>query len=314
MAGGSKLAIYGAIAANTLIAISKFVASFFTGSSAMLAEGIHSLIDTGNGLLLLLGLKKAKKPADHEHPFGYGKEIYFWSFVVSILIFSLGGGFAIYEGIHALEDPSVIEDPTWNYWVLAAAIVFEGASLIIAVKTFKKSNPKGKLLQNIIKSKDPANFAVIIEDTAAVIGLFIALIGIFLSQQLNNPYLDGISSLLIGVLLLGVATFLAKETKGLLLGESARPEVIEGIESILSNNKDIKKWNFPKTMHLGADNILVVIEVDIKEDIDLLTAEKSIQTMRQQIKGKYPKINQVFIQTTNKLNLEQAIGRTAGDL
>ncbi len=251
MAGESKLAIYGAIAANTLIAISKFVASFFTGSSAMLAEGIHSLIDTGNGLLLLLGLKKSNKPADHAHPFGYGKEIYFWSFVVSILIFSLGGGFAIYEGIHALEDPKVIEDPTWNYWVLIAAIIFEGTSLIIAIKTFKKSNPTGRLIPNIIKSKDPANFAVIIEDTAAVTGLLIALIGIFLSQQLENPYLDGVSSLLIGVLLLVVATFLAHETKGLLLGESARPEVIAGIEKILSNNPEVKKWNFPKTMHFG---------------------------------------------------------------
>ena len=309
MAGESKLAIYGAIAANTLIAISKFVASFFTGSSAMLAEGIHSLIDTGNGLLLLLGLKKSNKPADHAHPFGYGKEIYFWSFVVSILIFSLGGGFAIYEGIHALEDPKVIEDPTWNYWVLIAAIIFEGTSLIIAIKTFKKSNPTGRLIPNIIKSKDPANFAVIIEDTAAVTGLLIALIGIFLSQQLENPYLDGVSSLLIGVLLLVVATFLAHETKGLLLGESARPEVIAGIEKILSNNPEVKKWNFPKTMHFGPESILVVVEVDMLEDIDLLVAEKSVETMRRQIKGKFPKISQVFIQTTNKLKNEQAINK-----
>jgi len=309
MAGESKLAIYGAIAANTLIAISKFIASFFTGSSAMLAEGIHSLIDTGNGLLLLLGLKKAKKQADHDHPFGYGKEIYFWSFVVSILIFALGGGFAIYEGIHALQDPKVIEDPTWNYWVLIAAIVFEGASLIIAIKTFKKSNPTGRLISNIVKSKDPANFAVIIEDTAAVMGLVVALTGIFLSQQLNNPYLDGVASLIIGILLLVVATFLAHETKGLLLGESARPEVIEGIENILANNSDVKKWNFPKTMHFGPDSILVVVEVDLMDDIDLLVAEKSVETMRRQIKGKFPKINEVFIQTTNKLKLEQPIRR-----
>jgi len=309
MAGESKLAIYGAIAANALIAVSKFIASFFTGSSAMLAEGIHSLIDTGNGLLLLLGLKKAKKPADHEHPFGYGKEIYFWSFVVSILIFALGGGFAIYEGIHTLGDPSVIEDPTWNYWVLFAAIIFEGTSLIIALKTFKKSNPSGRLIPNIIKSKDPANFAVIIEDTAAVSGLIVALGGIFLSQQLNNPYLDGIASIIIGALLLVVATFLAHETKGLLLGESARPEIIEGIENIMANNSHVKKWNFPKTMHFGPDSILVVIEVDMLDDLDLLVAEKSVQTLRSQIKGKFPKIDQVFIQTTNKLKLEQVIKR-----
>lgn len=310
MAGESKLAIYGAISANILIAASKFVASFFTGSSAMLAEGIHSLIDTGNGFLLLLGLKKSRKAADKSHPFGYGKEIYFWSFVVSILIFALGGGFAIYEGIHALQDPQVIEDPTWNYWVLIIAVIFEGTSLIIAIKTFKKSNPTGNLIANIIKSKDPANFAVIIEDTAAVTGLMIALIGIFLSQQLENPYLDGISSILIGVLLLVVATFLARETKGLLLGESASPEVIEGIQKILDNHSNVKKWNFPKTIHFGPDNILVVVEVDMYEDIDLVVAEKSVETIRSQIKGKFPKVSQVFIQTTNKLKNEQSITKT----
>ncbi len=146
MAGNSNVGIYGAIAANALIAVSKFFASFFTGSSAMLAEGIHFLIDTGNGLLLLLGIKKAKKPTDQSHPFGYEKEIYFWSFIVSILIFALGGGFAIYEGIHALQDLQVIEDSTWNYYVLFAAIIFEGTSLIIALNNFTKSHDGGSLI------------------------------------------------------------------------------------------------------------------------------------------------------------------------
>ncbi len=223
MAGKSKISIYGAITANVLIAISKFLAAFFTGSSAMLAEGIHSVIDTGNGLLLLLGISRSSRTADESHPFGYGKEIYFWSFVVSILIFSLGGGFAIYEGVHTLGNPEDIENPVWNYSVLGAAMVFEGTSLIIAIREFRKSNPSGGLVSNIIKSKDPANFAVIIEDSAAVAGLLIALLGVFLSVQLENPYLDGVASLLIGAVLLGVATFLARETKNLLLGESARP-------------------------------------------------------------------------------------------
>ena len=300
-AGGSKIAIYGAIAANTLIAISKFVASFFTGSSAMLAEGIHSLIDTGNGLLLLLGIKKSKRVADEQHPFGYGKEIYFWSFVVSILIFALGGGFAIYEGVHALQDPHVIEDPTWNYIVLISAIVFEGTSLIIAVRSFNKSHTTGNILSRIVKSKDPANFAVIIEDTAAVIGLFIALIGVFLGKTLNNPYMDGGASLLIGVLLLVVATFLAKETKGLLLGESARPELLNSLKAILSEKKYIKDWSFPKTMHFGPDSVLVVIEVDLQDDMDLLAAEKAVEELRSEIQYKHPRITQIFIQTTNSL-------------
>lgn len=301
-AGGSNIAIYGAIGANTLIAISKFIAAFFTGSSAMLAEGIHSLVDTGNGLLLLLGIKRSKQEPDKMHPFGYGKEVYFWSFVVSILIFALGGGFAIYEGIHAVQDPHVIEDPTWNYVVLGAAILFEGTALFLALKTFNKSRShKRNLIKSIVHSKDAATFAVIIEDTAAVAGLSIALVGVFLSQQLQNPYLDGVASILIGCLLLVVATFLAKESKGLLLGESATPEIISEVEKIMKHNINVKEWSLPQTMHLGPNNILLVIEVDLQDDMQLSQAEKTMESLRIEIKHKQPKITQVYIQTTNKL-------------
>lgn len=301
MAHGSKIAIYGAIVANILIAISKFIAAFFTGSSAMLAEGIHSVIDTGNGGLLLMGIKRSNREADASHPFGYGKEIYFWSFVVSILIFSLGGGFAIYEGVHSLQSPEPITDPLWNYCVLGAAIVFEGISLIIAIKTFNKSHKTGGLLSNIIKSKDPANFAVIIEDSAAVAGLVIALVGVFLSQQLDNPYIDGSASILIGLLLLGVATFLARETKGLLLGESASPAIIKGIENVLQQHKNVKTFQPPKTMHLGPVNILVVIDLDIVEDILLINAEEEVARIREEVAEVSPRIDLVVIQTSNTI-------------
>lgn len=299
-AGGSNIAIYGAIGANTLIAICKFIASSFTGSSAMMAEGIHSLVDTGNGLLLLLGIKRSKQKPDKMHPFGYGKEVYFWSFVVSVLIFALGGGFALYEGIHAIQDPHVIGDPTWNYSVLSAAILFEGTALFMALKTFNKSRKnKRNLIRNIIKSKDAATFAVIIEDTAALAGLAIALLGVFLSQQLNNPYIDGIASVVIGLLLLGVATFLARESKGLLLGESATPETISEVEKILQHNINIKDWNLPQTMHFGPHDILLVVEVDLIDELNLDQAEKTMESLRTEIKHKQPKIRQVFIQTTN---------------
>lgn len=302
MAGGSKLAIYGAVGANILIATSKFIASFFTGSSAMLAEGIHSLVDTGNGLLLLLGLKRSKQKPDKLHPFGYGKEIYFWSFVVSMLIFALGGGFAIYEGIHALQNPEVMEDPTWNYAVLGAAIVFEGIALAISLKTFNKSRAKKtNLISSIIKSKDAATFAVIIEDTAALAGLLVALLGVFLSQQLNNPYLDGAASIVIGAILLTVATFLARESKELLLGESASPKVIDKIEKILRKNINIKDWSLPQTMHFGPDKILLVVEIDMIDNLSLEAAEKTMDSLRLEIKNKEPSINQVYLQTTNKL-------------
>lgn len=297
-AGGSNIAIYSAIGANILIAVSKFVAASFTGSSAMLAEGIHSLVDTGNGLLLLLGIKRSRQKPDALHPFGYGKEVYFWSFVVSVLIFALGGGFAIYEGIHALTAPEPLEDPTWNYIVLVAAIIFEGTALYLSLKTFNKSRKRsGNLIKNIIKSKDAATFAVIIEDTAAVTGLSIALLGVYLTHALNNPYIDGGASVLIGLLLLGVATFLARESKHLLLGESATPETVSEIENILKNNSKVKEWCVPQTMHFGPDNILLVIELDLEDGLELDEAEATMASLRKEIKQQQPKISQVYIQT-----------------
>lgn len=301
--GSSKISIYGAIAANLLIAISKFVASFFTGSSAMLAEGIHSVVDTGNGLLLLMGIKKSKQKPDKLHPFGYGKEVYFWSFVVSILIFSLGGGFAIYEGIHHLSHPASLEDPTWNYAVLGAAILFEGTSLVIAIKNFNKARERksNNLIRNMIRSKDPTSFAVIIEDSAAVAGLIVALLGVFLTQQTQNPYIDGIASIVIGAILLLVATFLARESKGLLLGESAHPEVIKAVEDILNANQYVKDYALPQTMHFGPNKILLVVEVDLYEDLELVKAEKAVSNLRKKIIKEQPLIKEVYIQTTNEL-------------
>ncbi len=300
--GNSKTAIYGAIAANILIAISKFIASFFTGSSAMLSEGIHSMVDTGNGLLLLWGIKRSQQKPDKMHPFGYGKEVYFWSFVVSILVFALGGGFALYEGIHAFKTPPTLEDPTWNYVVLIAALIFEGTSLFIALKTFNKSRANsGNLIRGIIKSKDAATFAVIIEDSAAVTGLAVALICVFLSHQLNIPLLDAVASIIIGSLLLIVATFLAHESKGLLLGESARPEVIASVEEILKRHKDVTDWGVPQTMHFGPDSILLIVDIDLEDSLNLEEAEKTMAQLRTEIKNVEPKITRVFIQTIEKI-------------
>ncbi|GAB2769929.1 cation diffusion facilitator family transporter [Salinimicrobium soli] len=309
-AGGSNIAIYSAIGANLLIAVSKFIAASFTGSSAMISEGIHSMVDTGNGLLLLLGIKRSKQRPDSLHPFGYGKEVYFWSFVVSVLIFSLGGGFAIYEGIHALQDPHVIGDATWNYAVLFAAIIFESIALYLSLKTFNKSRKNSRnLISNIIKSKDAATFAVIIEDTAALVGLTIALFGVFLSQQLQNPYIDGGASVLIGLLLLVVATFLARESKHLLLGESATPETLANIEKILSENNKVKEWCVPQTMHFGPDNILLVVELDLIDNLELEEAEETMDQLRKDIKEKQPKISQVYIQTRNLTESKKAAAK-----
>lgn len=294
-AGGSNLAIYGAIGANTLIATAKFIGAAITGSSAMMAEGIHSLVDTGNGLLLLLGIKRSKRTPDKLHPFGYGKEVYFWSFVVSMLIFAVGGGFAIYEGIHALHEPSIAEDPTINYIVLAFATAFEGTALFIALRTFNKARTGSKnIFKNIIKSKDAATFAVIIEDSAALLGLLIALIGTFLSQQLQNPYMDGCASILIGVVLLSVAIFLARESKGLLLGESADDTILTGIDEILRNDENVQTWNLPQTMHFGPNNVLLAMEIDLVDGMDHIKAEKILVKLRAEIQEKYPIINRIY--------------------
>lgn len=299
MAGGSNIAIYGAIGANILIATGKFTGAAITGSSAMMAEGIHSLVDTGNGLLLLLGIKRSKRKPDKMHPFGYGKEVYFWSFVVSMLIFAVGGGFAIYEGIHALQNPSIAEDPTINYIVLGAAAVFEGTALFIALRTFNKARSGSKnIIKNIVKSKDAATFAVIIEDSAALIGLVIALLGTFLSQQLQNPYMDGIASVLIGLVLLTVASFLARESKGLLLGESANDKVLSTIHEILENNKLVETWNLPQTMHFGPDHILMAMEIDLIDGMEHDEAEKIFAELRKEIKEKQPMINQIYFHSS----------------
>ena len=245
MAGGSKLAIYTAIGANLLIAVMKFIAAFFTGSAAMLSEGLHSVIDTVNGFLLLLGIKRSKGKPDKLHPFGHGKEIYFWSFIVAIFIFSLGGGVAIYEGIHHLMSPPVHAaegSVLWSYGVLIGAIVFEGTSLMIALKGFNKTHKTGfkKALED---SKDAATVAIIIEESAAVMGLIIALIGITLAHFLHNPMYDALASVAIGVLLCYVAYFMAQETRHLLLGETVSDDDLKMIDDVLDDYIHHEKSN-----------------------------------------------------------------------
>lgn len=302
MAGKSNIAIYGAIAANVLIAISKFVAAFFTGSSAMLSEGIHSTVDTGDGLLLLLGSKKAKQKADPQHPFGHGKEVYFWSFVVSIMIFALGGGFAIYEGVMSLKHPELIQNPLWNYIVIGASAVFEGSALTISLKHFyKDKNNSGNLIRNIIQSKDASTMAVIIEDTAALTGLVFAALGVFLSRHFEDPLYDAIASLLIGTLLLSVAMFLAHETKGLLVGESVQDDELEKINEVLRSLDSVKNWSRPKTMHFGPHAVLLIMEVQLADHIDIEEATGILKDIKKKIREKEPKMHQIYIEIAEEI-------------
>ena len=228
----SKVAIYGAIAANVAIAVTKFVVAGITGSSAMLSEGIHSAVDTLNGVLLLVGLKLSQRPATPEHPFGHGKELYFWSLIVAVLIFGVGGGLSFYEGVQHVQHPEPMRDPMWNYVVLGVAAVFEGSSFAVALRQFLKQTGNTPFWEALHRSKDPTTYTVLAEDAAALIGLLVAALGIALSQRFDKPELDGAASLIIGLLLAGVAVALIWESRSLLIGEGIRPETARAIRGI----------------------------------------------------------------------------------
>jgi len=298
---GSKLTIFAAIAANILIAVMKFIAAFFTYSSAMLSEGIHSLIDTTNGLLLLFGIHKSKVGPDKLHPFGHGKEIYFWSFIVSILIFALGGGVAIYEGIHRIMHPAIETGSSnilWNYVVLVGAILFEGTSLYIGLKQFRKEHPIG-FKSALTESKDAASLAIIVEDTAAVTGLFIALIGVSIAHFLDAPIYDALASIFIGILLVYVAYFMAKETKNLLIGESASEENIELINNILMQYKQIDFFGNIRTMHLAPDQVMVGIEINFADDLRVSEIEKIVSEIKDRIKKANPYFVHIYLESNS---------------
>jgi cation diffusion facilitator family transporter len=307
MASGSKKVIYAALAGNTLIAITKFIAAGLTGSSAMISEGIHSLVDTGNQGLLLYGLRQAKKPADEKFPFGHGKEVYFWSFVVAILIFALGAGISIYEGILHLFHPQAITDAFINYIVLGLAIVFEGAAWVFAFKEFTKAKGKWGYIEAVQRGKDPTMFVVLFEDSAAMLGLLVALTGILLGEVTGILYFDGIASILIGLILAGTAVWLAYETKGLLIGESANKKVVEGIRAIVLNAGPVDHVNEVLTMHMGPDFILVNISVDFADTTVAEEIEKTIDRLDTEIKRQFSNVKRVFIEAEKrqKKNLNQ---------
>ena len=240
---GSQLVVYAALVGNLLIAVTKFVAAFFTGSSAMLSEGVHSLVDTGNEVLLLYGMHRAARPADATHPLGYGRELYFWSFVVAVLIFAIGAGVSAYEGVMHILTPEPMETPLTNYIVLAISAIFEGISWTIALREFNREKGDLGYFEAIRKSKDPTTYTVLVEDSVALIGLVIAFLGILAAQLLNDPRLDGVASIAIGLLLGAVAIFLARESKNLLIGEPALPEVREAILRIASADKTVRHVN-----------------------------------------------------------------------
>lgn len=279
-----------------MIAVTKFIAALITGSSAMISEGIHSLVDTGNQVLLLLGLKKAQKPPDERFPFGHGKEVYFWSFVVALLLFAMGSGLSIYEGIEHIRKPAEIHNPVLNYIVLSIAIFFEASSCYVAMTEFNKVRGDTDFINSIKQGKDPAFFVVLFEDIAAMAGLVVALIGITISHVTGNPVWDGVASLGIGAVLGFTAIFLAYETKSLLIGEAANPEMVRSIRQMISDLPEVSGVNEVLTLHMGPEFVLVTISADFEDNLPVGNIEKVIQQIDIRIKQKHPLVKRVFIE------------------
>lgn len=311
-AEGSTKVVIAALVGNAAIGAAKFTAAGFTGSSAMLSESIHSVVDTGNQALILYGLKRAKKPADENHPFGYGMELYFWSFVVAILLFAIGAGVSLYEGYEKVLNPHPVTDPIWNYAVLGFAFVVEGIAWTIAFKEFNKRKGHRGFWEAIRESKDPAVFVVLMEDTAAMLGLIAAFLGIWLGQYLEMPVLDGIASLVIGAILAMVAVILAIECKGLLIGESARSGTVRGIRALVQARGGVKSVNELLTMHLGPKDILVTLSLDFIPELSSDDVEALISEMESEIKSSYPEITRVFVEAQSRRGHLADLGDTGG--
>jgi cation diffusion facilitator family transporter len=296
MAGESKKVIIAALIGNTLVALTKFVAAIATGSSAMFSEGIHSVVDTGNQVLLLYGLKRASLPADERFPFGHGKEVYFWSFIVAIMIFGVGSGISIYEGIHSISNPKPLENPVVNYIVLALAIIFEGIAWLFAWKTFSRQRGDLGVVEAVTRGKDPSLFVVLFEDSAAMTGLLVALLGIALTDMTGNHMFDSVASILIGIILALTAAWLAYETKGLLIGESANISVVNGIRQLVSTSRDVQHINDILTMHMGPEYILVNLSVEFQDNATADDIEDAVSQLDRKIKRKYPFVKRIFIE------------------
>lgn len=291
----SPLAIYGAIAANVAIAVTKFVVASITGSSAMLSEAVHSLVDTGNGLLLLWGLHRSRRPPSAQHPFGHGHELYFWSLIVAVLIFGLGGGVSFYEGIRHLRHPKPLHDPFWNYVVLGAAFVFEGSSFTIAWRKFRAEAGDRPLWQALRMSKDPSTYTVLAEDGAALTGLLIAGAGVALAHALERPEIDGVASMLIGLLLAGVAVLLVREARGLLVGEGVQPYTAAAITALAREHAEVVGTGPVHSMYLGPDEALLILDLRFAPDVSAARAAEVADALRAAIRERYPMMTRVHL-------------------
>jgi cation diffusion facilitator family transporter len=290
------IAVYGALTANLAIAATKFVVAGVSGSSAMLSEAVHSTVDTGNQLLLLLGMRRSRRPADEKHPYGHGKELYFWSLMVAVLIFGLGGGVSVYEGILHVLSPKPARDAFWSYVVLGASLLFESASFVVAFREFRPLTRGRPFWTAVRESKDPTHFTVLAEDAAAMVGLVLALIGVFLSNLLHEPVWDGAASIAIGLVLACVAVFLVIESRGLLVGEAADQGTVASVRRILESDPAVARVVRLLTMQLGPDQALLNLNVSFASGISAQELPDVIDRLERRIVSACPTVRYVLIE------------------
>lgn len=295
-AAASKTVIYAALIGNAAISAIKFAAAVLTGSAAMMSEAIHSVVDTGNQLLLLFGMRQAAKPPSARHPFGYGLQLYFYTFVVAVMIFGVGAVISLLHGIEKIRHPAIVENAWINYLVLGIGIVFEGAVWIVALKSFNHQRVGRSWLSAVRHSKDPTIFTVLFEDTAALLGLATALLGVFLSESLHMPVLDGVASVVVGLILAGTAFFLAFESQSLLTGEAASHDTRISINRIARAERGVVGLNQALTMHFGPNEILVTLSLDFDDDLPAGEVERTVTRIEHAIKQAHPDVTRVFIE------------------
>ena len=305
--------VYAALLGNVLIAATKFGAALWTGSSAMLSEAVHSLVDTSNELLLLYGMHRSRRPADLEHPLGYGRELYFWSFIVALMVFGLGAGVSLYEGITHILHPEPAADPLVNYVVLGVSFLFEFGSWLVALKEFRAAKGKLGYIEAIGIVKDPTTFTVLFEDSAALVGLVIAFAGVSAAQIFDNPIFDGVASLGIAAVLGTTGIVLARRTKELLLGEQADEPLRRSILSIAAQQPGIAQANGVITTYLGPNQVIAALSAEFDDAITAPQIEESVNQLEQSLKAAHPEISTLFVKPQTKATWEQRRKIVAGN-
>jgi cation diffusion facilitator family transporter len=301
----SRQIVYLALLGDLLVALTKGMAAALTGSAAMLSEAIHSLVDSANEALLLHGYRMAVRRPDSLHPLGYGRELYFWSFIVALMLFGLGAGVSLYEGVQHILTPRKIDRPYVNYIVLACAFAFESVSWHAAFRKLQATRGDVGYWDAVHKSKDPPSFMVLFEDSAALLGIIIAALGIFLSQRLALPVLDGVASVMIGLVLACAATILAIESKSLLIGEQASPVLISAAIALALEERGIVSANGAFTVHLSPDQIVVAMSVEFSEELRSLEIEHRVESIETRIRNAHPEIVALFIKPQTRQRFEQ---------